>query len=335
MASKLKRKRKKKSKQTAGDRMITSIPIINQDKTIKDAKDLLFCNKFETVNYFYVVNGKGKLAGIFSIKRIFCEPEDKPIKDIMIKKIVKVKKDEYQEEVAHLALKHNLKSIPVVDEKDKLLGIISSDVILDILHKEMSEDILHSVGIHGVEGKAFLELREASAPKMTRLRLPWLLVGLLGGVFAARLLYIFNDVLSEYVILALFIPVMVYMAGAVAVQSETLFIRRLIFEHDLSVIKYLLREIKVGFLLAIVCSFIISLFTYFWWQEPVFGLIIGLSMFCAVFFAIFVAIFIPWLLTKLKFDPALGSGPFATIIQDIISLVIYFLIATNLIKIFL
>ena len=328
-------KNKKYKPNTAGDRMITSVPIINQNQTIKDARALLFGNKIETVNYFYVVNGKGKLVGVFSIKEIFRRSEESLIKDLMIKKVVKVKANKHQEKVAHLALKCNLKSVPVVDDKDKFLGVVPSDIILDILHKEMSEDILRSVGIHSIESKAVLELREASAPKLTKIRLPWLLVGLLGGIFAARLLNIFNEVLSEYVILALFIPVMVYMAGAVAVQSETLFIRRLIFEHDLSVIKYLLREIKVGFLLAVVCGFIISLFTYFWWQEPVFGFIIGLSMFCAVFFAVFVAIFIPWILAKLKFDPALGSGPFATIIQDIISLVIYFLIATNLIKIFL
>lgn len=331
------KKKKRKNKyapETAGAKMIKSVPVIRQDKKIKDARELLAKKEIETINYFYVIDKKGKLSGVFSIKEIFRRPEDALVKDIMTKKVVKAKAKTDQEKVARLALEHNHKSIPVVNRNEKLLGVVPSDVILDILHSEMSEDILKFAGISKDPQEQIEEINKAGTFKLVKLRIPWLIVGLLGGTLGARLVGIFKHVLDSYLILALFIPVMLYMAAAVGMQSQTLFIRRLVFERGLSFLKYLTRELKVGLLLALISGIIIFAVIYLGWQNPLFGFIIGLAMFTAMFIAIFVAVLIPWILYKFKKDPALGSGPFATAVQDILSLIIYFVISSSLVRIF-
>jgi len=319
---------------TAGSLMTAQVPLVSKEKTIEEVQNLLFkkMKGFETVNYIYVIDEKKKLIGVFSIKEVFRKPKNLKVSDIMKKEIIKCRVSTEQERVAILALRNNLKAIPVVGKENKFLGVISSDTILSVLHQENVEDILLAGGISKL-GDSFKELITADAGTLVKIRIPWLLLGLFGGVFVAQIIGFFENTLKSQILLALFIPVIVYMSGAVATQTQTLIIRGIAINPELNLKKYFLREIKIGSLLALILGGILTIISFLWWQESSLAIILGLSLFFGIFFSVVVATLIPLVLQKFKKDPALGSGPFATIITDILSITAYFLIANLLFKI--
>jgi magnesium transporter len=323
------------SPKSAGRKMISNVPKVKPENTIADIESLLLrkIRDIETINYIYVINDQNKLLGVVSIKELFCKPKETKVDQIMEEKLVFAHPHTHQERVALLAIQHNLKAIPVVDKTGVFLGVVSSDTILGILHNESVEDALHTAGVHkfGMPATAVIK---ASVSKLIKLRLPWLLFGLFGGVFAAQIVGFFEDALRTNLILAMFIPAIVYMTGATATQTEILFIKSLTINHHLILKNYFLKEIKVGLAIAFICGLILSFISLLWWKMPFLGLILGISLFFAIFLAILIGMLIPWILNRLKKDPAIGTGPFATIITDILSLLVYFSIASVMLKLF-
>ncbi len=322
-------------KETAGRKMTPLVPVIRPEQSIAEAQNILLKRykelgedkDIETINYFYVVNEEEKLKGVFSIKELFRQPPETLVKKVMKKtEIVKVSPWTDQERVAYLALKHNLKSVPVVDKNGVLLGIVPSDRILDILYKETSKDILQFAGIYhpefGLDNALDVPVLES-----IKHRIPWLLIGLFGGILAAWIIGFFEASLKQNLILAMFIPVIVYMSNAVGSQTQTLFIRDLAIHQRLPFKKYLLKQLTTCFFIALVCSLLLFFIILLGWASAYLGFVLGLSMLAAIISATFFALFVPYCLNKLKSDPAFGSGPFATIIQDILSIIIYFSIA--------
>ncbi len=312
---------------------IKEVPILSLEGTIFDAKKLLAekISRLETINYFYVINNEGKLAGVFSIKEIYRRPDDFKIKNLMQTKIFKVLPDQHQEEAAILALKHNLKAIPVVDENNRFMGVVPSDAILHILHSEHIEDFLRSVGIF----EQFINLEAGSSWVLAKARIPWLIFGLFGGIFAASIINFFESAIKPYFILAAFIPLIVYMADAVGSQTQTLFIRNLVFKAEINIKKYLFRELITGFLMASILGGLLFFLSILLHNVPYFiGVILGVALFFTVLGAILIGVLIPSLIQKMKRDPAIGSGPLATIIRDIASLIIYFLVASIMLRFF-
>jgi len=308
-------------------KIVKEVPLCHQDDLISDVQKMLFSaiNDFETINYIYVIDENKKLVGVFSIKEIFKKSDKVLVKEVMEREVIKIRPHSEQEKVVILALKNNLKAIPVVDKTDKFLGVIPSDVILEILHSKNVEDFLRTAGINSPIQKVL----KGSSLYLTRVRIPWLILGLLGGVFAAKLTAFFEVPLKAHFILASFIPLVVYMADAVGTQTQTLYIRNLAL-GEFSQKKYFLKEFKVGILLALILGALFFLIASFLAGEFHVGLVLGICLFFTIIAAVTSAILIPWILQKLKKDPALGSGPFATIVADISSLLIYFLIATAL-----
>lgn len=288
---------------------------------------------FETINYLYVIDDKGKLIGIVSIKEVFRCPQETKVSEIMEKNLVVAYPQTSLEKVATLAIKYNLKAIPIIEKDGSFSGIVSSDTILNILHEAHIEDILYSVGISPIKDGAKTII---TAPTFLyfKKRLPWLLVGLAGGIMAAFIVGFFENALKTQLILALFIPLIVYMADAVGAQTQTLYIRSIALEQTLSLRRYILREVKVGLALALSLGGLITIFSILWWQFPLLGLILGTSIFVTVLTAMAIAIFLPWFFLKMKYDPAIASGPFATVIRDILSLLIYFGLAQIMLKLF-
>lgn len=330
-----KNQKEKFPKETAGRRMVKNVPVCYPEDEISDIKKILLerAGEFETLNYIYVVDQEKRLRGVFSIKEIFQRPGETKIEDLMERRIIKVGPYTDQERVVILALKNNLKAIPIINKEGHFLGVVPSDIILEILHSEHVEDFLRSVGIR--KNGYFPEmLIKTPIGILAKRRLPWLFLGLLGGIFAAQIVNFFETSLEHHLILAAFIPLIVYMADAVGAQSQTLFIRSLAIDQGINLKKYLIKEIKTSFLMALILGILLSLIALIWLTSPLFGLILGISLFLTVIFSSLIAILIPWLLNNLKKDPALSSGPFATIIRDILSLVIYFSVATILLKIF-
>lgn len=321
--------------ESAGRLMTAKIPLTDSDATIADVEKMLFgkTKELETINYIYIVDKSKKLKGVISVKEVFCLPKTTLVSQIMTKDLVLVRPHTDQEKVALLALQHNLKTIPVVDKENHFLGVVPSDVILNILHNENIEDVLRFAGVGKLKDPA-VGIIKAPAVVHFRKRLPWLILGLLGGIAAAFIVGFFEDALRVQLILAAFIPAVVYMADAVGAQTQIIFIRSLALDHNLDLKKYIRREVKVNLALALVLGIIISSISLLWWQSSLLGAILGISIFVTVLTAMAVAIFLPWLFSKIKYDPAIASGPFATVIRDILSLLIYFSIAQVMLNLF-
>lgn len=321
--------------ESAGRRMITNVPTAQPEETILNVRQRLFekANDFETLNYIYIVDQEGKLMGVLSLKDVFRKPEETKIENLMAKDVIKVRPRTDQEKVVILALKHNLKSIPLTNKDNRFLGIVPSDVILEILHTENVEDILRFAGISQRDAVLNKTL-QSPVSTLTKIRIPWLIFGLFGGLFAAQIVTFFEGSLRIHFVLAAFIPLIVYMADAVGVQAQTLFIRSLALNSRLDIRKYFLKEIKISLVIALILGFLLVLISFLQFGLLNIGIILGVSLFLTVICACFIAVLIPWLLQNLKKDPAIGSGPFATIVRDILSLALYFSIATILLRFF-
>lgn len=162
-------------------------------------------------------------------------------------------------------------------------------------------------------------------------RIPWLVVGILGGFLATFIMSRYEAILSADVRLAFFIPIVVYLSDAVGTQTETIYIRALSNKLRINFYKYIFKESVIGFALGIISGTILGFFATFWLKSSLIGITVGLAMVINLTLAPILAVFIPSILYKEKADPALGAGPVATIIQDLISLLIYFVIANILI----
>ncbi len=324
---------KKYPRESAGKRMILNVPLCDPRDKVSKVKKKIFsrASELETINYVYVVKDK-ILVGVFSLKEIFKRKEDELVEDFMYRKVVKVRPSTDQERVAILSIKHNLKAIPVVNKDNEFLGVIPSDTILNILREEHIEDTFLSAGLHKKDGFSS-KIIEASVGTLVRIKLPWLIIGLFGGVLAAQITIFFETPLKSHFILATFIPLIVYMADAVGSQTQTIFIRNLMVD-GFSQKKYFLKEIKVGILVALVLSLLIFVISLMLFRDSLIGFIIGISLFLTILTSIVISIFIPQILSKTGKDPALGSGPFGTIIADISSLIIYFTTAIFLLNFF-
>lgn len=324
---------KTRSSDIVAQRMTAKVPVFGQDIKIKEAKGefLSRIKKYDTINYVYVTDAEGMLAGVFSTRELFTAPASARLKEIMVKEVITAHAHTHQETAALLAIKHNIKAIPVVDRNGKFLGAVPSDAILAILHEENIEDLLRFAGIHRFMEPA-REIVTANATTHIEKRLPWLLLGLLGGIGAAMVVGFFEQALQVQVLLAAFIPTVVYMADAVGTQTQTLFIRSLGLEQKLDMKRYVLREIKVALVIAVFVGALGAGISFVWHKSPLLGAILGTSLFATAIMASGVAIALPWIFYRLNYDPAIASGPFATAIRDIVSLVIYFLIATAMIN---
>jgi magnesium transporter len=313
--------------------MITAVPVIGENATIAEVEVLLVkhASDLDTLSYIYVVNEKKELRGVMSIKEVFRLPKTTKISEVMKKDIVSVRQHTEQERIALVAIEHNLKSIPVIDNEDHLLGVYPSDVILNILHKEHIESFLKFAGVHRFTDPAKTILT-ASAGTVIKKRLPWLLVGLGGSSLAATIVNLFEMTLQQQIILAAFIPAITYITDAAGTQTETIFIRSLSINRNMNLRQYFWRETKVGLALSFLLSVITSILILITKHSASLAAILGISFFVAILASIYVALFLPIVFLKAKIDPALTSGPFATIVSDIISLVVYLNVASLILR---
>jgi len=316
------------SPRSAGRLMIEHVPIIHPLATITEVENLLLktAKKLETINYVYVVDSDQRLMGVLSIKELFRSPKATKVADVMHHELVTVRPHTDQERVALLSIEHNLKDIPVVDSENRFLGVVPSDTIMNVLHEENVEDLLKFAGVHSFQNSV-KEIATAPAGIYFKKRFPWLIVGLGGGFIAASIVSAFETTLRLQLVLASFIPAIVYLADAVGTQTQTIFIRSLSLNQKLNLRSYITRETKVGIMIAIAIGVLVYGISFFFWT-PSIAIILGLSFIFTVLAAIAIALFLPWIFLKFRIDPAIASGPFATVIRDIMSLVIYLTIAS-------
>ncbi len=308
--------------------LVTRIPTTTADAIVADLRHSIERAKtpWDSVNYIYVVNGDQRLVGVFSIKELLVAKPEQRIEKIMRRDPIAVHEHMHEETAAALAIKHSLKAVPVIDRDERFVGIVPSDAILAILHRRHTEHFLRSAGFTRPHVH-FLDVVKARFSELFRARVGWLAVGLFGGMLAASITGFFEEVLRQEIILAFFIPVVVYLSDAVGTQTETLFIRSFALER-IHFLRYVIRELSVGIALGAVFGLSAYALVTVLWQQAQIALILALTFFCTIIVATLVALVIPWIFIRMHRDPAIGSGPFATIIQDILSLLIYFLIAS-------
>ncbi len=313
---------KKYPPESVGSVMTDKVPLISLEQTVKEVKEILKNNNFSTINYLYIINQDYQLIGVLSIKELFSKNDQE---------LITINPNKDREKAVLLAIKNSLKAVPVVDKNNVFLGVVTSDMILDILQKENIEDLLLAGGI-AVTNKSIEEFLKVKTLMMVKLRIPWLLVGLIGGVLAAQIISSFEMVLSSFIALTFFIPIIVYLADAVSTQTATIFIRGVAFTNSVFIKKYFLKELKIGSFLGLILGSILSLVAYFWQKDYTLSIIIFFSIFLGVLFSVIFAILFPLLLKKTKKDPAIGTNPIVTILSDVTAITIYLLIAMLLLN---
>ena len=313
---------------SAGGIMDLDFVSANWNWTVKNALQKLReqVENVDQIYTIYVVDSAKKFKGILSLKRFLYAKDDTLIKDLFKKDSISVLDTEPAESVALKMEKYDLVVIPVVDNKNNLLGRITIDDALDVIKEEAEKDYQLASGIsEKVESSDSLFV-------ISRARLPWLLIGMLGGILGAYVIGFFEEHLKENAVMASFIPLILAMGGNVGVQSSAIIVQSLAnntLNYE-SIFKRLLKELIVALFNGLICSVIALLFCWITRSDFDLALTIGVSLVAVFTYAGLFGTFVPLILNKYKIDPALATGPFITTTNDIIGLLIYFLIGMTL-----
>lgn len=315
---------------SAGGLMARELMTVRRETKIKEVVKLLRSESenIENIQNIYIVDGQEVLLGYIPIINLLVvDPEDQ-VEEVMTKDVVSVNTHTDQEEVASIFSKYDLYSVPVIDEKGRLVGRITVDDIIDVIEEEANEDITL------MAGTADEELWERSPIGISRARLPWLLTGLFGGIASAIVMNHFRSSLESILTLAFFVPVITAMGGNVGIQSSAIVVRELAL-GGLSVMRTsgkLLRELKVSLLNGLVLGAVLLAVVTLWQKDFRLGILLGICMLTIIFWATLMGAIVPLLLKKMNIDPALATGPFITTSNDILGILIYLGIATLFIE---
>lgn len=274
------------------------------------------------VHSIYVVDEEDKLIGRLSLKDLLTTSTKTNIKEVYIPKVDSVSVNEDPEEVAKIMSKYDLEAIPVVDEIGRLVGRITIDDIVDVIREEAEKDYQLAAGItQDVEA-------DDSIWELTRARLPWLFLGLIGGVGAFMIMEGFQGVFEKYRELFFFTPLIAAMAGNVGVQSSAIIVQGLANDDVKgSVNKRLIKEMLLATLNGVILALFLFLFVWGYNQNYRLALAISVSLIVVIIVAGLIGTFIPLFLNKRGIDPAIATGPFITTSNDIFGILIYFWIA--------
>ncbi len=304
------------------------VPTISVSQHVRDAKVQILNqdHTFSSIHYTYILDNNDHLVGVISVKEVLQTPEDTPLTNFILEKLVVARRHSSAEKVAQLAISHNIAAVPIIDMNKRFLGVVTADDIHDILSHEHSKDILQFAGVRSEHTPGAIIFDDRPYIHI-RSRLPWLLLGLGGGLMAAIVVGSHEDALSSHIMLAAFIPAIVYIADSVGGQTQMIFIRALSLNQTLRLRPYIWRETIVNVLLALILGGSIALISSIWLKEFIIGIILGISVFLTVIVSVVIAIVLPYVSQLLHKDPAIASGPIATVCRDILSLIIYLAVA--------
>jgi len=317
---------------SAGGLMAKELITVNENWTImtclkemrKQAEDV------DEIYYVYVVDDNKILKGTLSLKKLLLTSSNKKIANIINTDVISVKADTPSEEVANIMDKYGLVALPVVDALNRLVGRITIDDVVDLIREEAERDYQLVSGItQDVESTD-------SAWVLTRARIPWLFIGLFGGIIAALVMGAYEVDLGINPEMAFFIPLIAAMGGNVGVQSSSIIVQALAsnsmgFE---GIGQKLLKELGVAAINGIILSTVIFSYNYFFSDSFALTLTVSTALFSVIVFASMFGTFVPMFLNKLKIDPALATGPFITTVNDIMGLFLYLMIARAFFGIF-
>ncbi|MBU9723789.1 MULTISPECIES: magnesium transporter [Bacillaceae] len=313
--------------ETAGGIMTNEFVWIQDYYSVREAVDKFktFAELTRNIYYLYVIDENKKLVGVVSYRDLLLADMNEKIADIMFSRVISVPIDIDQEEVAQLIQRYDFLAVPVVDDDNRLKGIVTVDDIIDVFIEEANEDIEKL----SASGKSIDFATKATTASFRRL--PWLVLLLFIGLITGSILDGFEQTLEQVVALIFFMPMIAGMTGNTGTQSLAVVVRGLVtndFEKN-TILKLVWRELKVGIIIGITCGILVFLVATIW-QSLIFGFVVGFSLFVTLIIGTMAGTIIPLVLYKIGFDPAVASGPLITTLNDIFSLLIYFGIATSL-----
>lgn len=323
---------------TAGSIMTTSFIVVDVEDTVEKAMKKLITQAVdaETINVIYITDKDNKLVGVMSLREIILARKGQLIKEVMNQKIVNVLASTDQEDVAEIFKDYDFTCLPVVDESNTMLGIITFDDIIDVIEEEAAEDYSRLAAISDVDFDTDTETVWMSSKK----RLPWLLILSVLGFGTSAIIAQFEGTIASVPTIALFMPMILGMAGNTGTQSLAVTVRGLNnneFDNKADIRKHLLREVGTGLLNGVIIGLILFIVTYLFLQitnNPdalKITEVVSLSILASLTVATLSGALIPIVINSFKIDPAIASGPFVTMIIDILALSVYFTLATVLI----
>ena len=311
--------------QTAGRIMNPHVFALNEDMTVGEAITELQNNRdVEMVFYLYVVDDRTHLVGVVSLRRLLLVSPETPLKRIMTADLISARVDMDQEEVARQVAAYNLLAIPVVDEENKLVGIITVDVVIDVIKDEATEDFYRLAGVAG-DDRAFTPAGES-----LRKRLPWLGINLITAFVAAAVIAAFEVTLDRFTALAFFLPIVAGMGGNAGTQTLTVIVRGIALGELTwgNARKALMKELVVGLGNGVILGTGAALIVWLLRSDPMLGAVLGLAMVVNMFVAAGAGTLVPLGLRAANVDPALASSIFITTMTDVFGFFSYLGLAT-------
>ncbi len=306
---------------SAGGIMSSDFVWVNEKGTLKNAirEVRKHADEFENIYHIYVLNDEGELKGLVKLKSLLINPLKQKITSVMEEDLIYVTPEVDQEEVANIMKKYDLVALPVVDAKKRMLGRITIDDIVDVIHEEAEEDMQKFAGLSEEEETS------DSVFTISKIRLPWLMIGLFGELFNVMLLSSFEATIEKITIAAFFFPLVMAMGGSSGTQAAIVMVRGLsageIWLNQ--TFKKIGKEFFVSFINGLVIGCTLFLITFAFFDDLHFIAILSVSLLCIIIFATLLGASVPLVLKKFDIDPAVATGPFVTTMNDIFGLFIY------------
>ena len=314
--------------ETAAEHYTTNVPIALPTDGAGRVRAALLGHRFDAVAEIVVCDKTGRLVGLVNVEDLLAANDDSPLSTIMDASPPVVTPGVDQEHVAWLAIRRGETSLAVVDNNYQFQGLVTSRRIFEVLLFEHDEDTARLGGFLETISEAYTASDEPLIRRLSH-RLPWLLIGLLGAILSADLVGMFEVKLRTHLILAFFVPGVVYLADAVGTQTETLVIRGM--SLGISVEKVFWREMLTGFLVGVILATVLFPLVLWRWVRADVATAVSVALLFACSIASGVAMALPWLLRWLRQDPAFAAGPLATVIQDLLSVLVYLLVCLALV----
>jgi magnesium transporter len=299
------------------------VPVARRDELAGELRDRLIGRDFDSVEDVVVLHGE-TVIGLIPVERLLAADASAQVAQVMDTDPLTVAPGTDQAVVARKMCERHESSLPVVDAEGRFRGLIPPYRMLSVLLDEHDEDLARIGGYLAGTGRARGAAEERVARRLWR-RLPWLLVGLAGAMASALIVGAFEDQLDRKVLLAFFVPAVVYMADAVGTQTETVLIRGLSAGLDMRAV--VRRELLTGIVIGLVVGAAFFPFALVGWGDASVAVAVALALVASCSIATGVAMLLPWIFQRLGTDPAFGSGPLATIMQDLLSIAVYLAIA--------
>jgi magnesium transporter len=307
--------------ETVGGHVVASAARARPDETAAGVLKRLTEEKPASVELVLVVDEHGRLRGAVPLGRLLAAPADAALGHIVASDFPRVSADTDQEHAASLALHHGVDALPVVDADGRAVGVMPSQALLQVLRREHVEDLHRLAGIEREAAQARHAIEDPPL-RRARHRLPWLLVGLAGSALATAAMAAFESTLSATIAVAFFVPGIVYLADAIGTQTEAIAVRRLSLTRA-GLAHLLAGELRTGMLLGAILGLASLPLVWLAFGEPRLAAAVAAAIFAAGTMAAGLGLLLPWWIARSGRDPAFGSGPLATVIQDVLSLLVY------------